>query len=66
MFWKKKAQKQEELSAGIKVIPEEFYGAKDPVVHYKGIMRKARHLRWSQRKRSQATHGVSGCQRHTG
>ncbi len=61
MFWRKKEQKQEELSAGIRVIPEEFYGAKDPVVHYKGIIAKGAQPAPVQPKENagQATHGVS-------
>lgn len=34
MFWRKKEKKIEELTAKIQVIPEDFYGAKDPVIHY--------------------------------
>ncbi len=61
MWWRKKEQKQEELSASIKVIPEEFYGAKDPVVHYKGIIAKGAPPAAIQPKENagQATHGVS-------
>lgn len=61
MWWRKKEQKQEELSAGIKVIPEEFYGAKDPVVHYKGVIMKGAPPAPVQSKENagQATHGVS-------
>lgn len=61
MFWRKKEQKQEELSASIKVIPEEFYGAKDPVVHYNGIIAKGAPPAVVQQKENagQASHGVS-------
>lgn len=61
MFWRKKEQKPEELSSGIKVIPDEFYGAKDPVVHYKGIIAKGgpRPAVLPKENAGQATHGIS-------
>lgn len=61
MFWRKKEQKPEKLSASIKVIPEEFYGAKDPVVHYRGVVAKGAPPAVSLPKENagQATHGIS-------
>lgn len=50
----------EELSASIRVIPEEFYGAKDPVVHYKGVTVKGEPASVQQKENAgQATHGIS-------
>jgi len=36
-FGKKKIKKPERISAGIHTIPEEFYGAKDPTIHYEQV-----------------------------
>ncbi len=36
-FWKKKIKKPEKVSKNIQVIPEEFYGAKDPAIHYEQV-----------------------------
>jgi len=34
MFWKKKSKQPEQEIKGLSVMPDEFYGGKDPVVHY--------------------------------
>ncbi len=34
MFWKKKAKQPEQEIKGLSVMPDEFYGGKDPVLHY--------------------------------
>ena len=34
MFGKKKPQIKNTISADFEIIPQEFYGTKDPVVHY--------------------------------
>lgn len=39
-FGKKKIKKPEKMLKNIQVIPEEFYGAKDPVIHYKETVKK--------------------------
>jgi len=61
MFWRKKEQEPQELSSGIKVIPDEFYGAKDPVVHYKGIIAKggSQPVGLPKENSGQATHEIS-------
>ncbi len=40
MFGKKKVVKKEKEHKNIKVIPDDFYGAKDPVVHYEGMVKE--------------------------
>lgn len=60
MFWRRKKKETEELSANIRVIPEEFYGAKDPVVHYKSaVVKSAPAVALPKENAGQATHGVS-------
>ena len=54
-FGKKKIQKSEKFTSEIKVIPDEFYGAKDPVINYGTNKNK-----FEQRKQSASASDFDG------